>query len=253
MSNSNVSAIDKAIQAALARKKAKENGTEASASTAAPAAKAAAKPQKVAKVAEPKAAKVSEEEKAAKLAKRDAERAQKKAERDAAREKRKEEREEARKARTPHMSKVTKAAEKLPELSEEASKAFNEIVMNFNASQVAALSAHLSHYNRVKATERALDRKLEVGDTVLIVSGDPRFINKVGTVAKVQRIRCYVDVDGFNKPAYLFTSDVELATIEEVAAPEENASSSEEPVEAAASEEAEASSSEEEVAVAVNG
>jgi flagellar biosynthesis GTPase FlhF len=203
----NISAIDKAIQAAQARKAAKSGdntGAPADASATPKAPKAPKEPK------EPKRPRLSDEEKAARQAAKDAERATKKAERDAARAERKSAKDTERK--TPHMSKVEKAFAKLPPLSEAAQVAINDITANFAAGVVSAIAAHLTHFNRVKATERALGQKVSTGDTVRIVSGDSRFVGQTGTVSKSQRIRCYVEVEGAKKPVYLFTSDVELVT-----------------------------------------
>lgn len=210
----NTSAIDKAIAAAKARKamKSGQNPNNTPATPFAPGKPRAAKEPKAPK--EPKQPKVSAEEKAAKVAARDAERAAKKAIRDAARDEKRSAREAARKP--AHMSKVNKAAERLPALDEQAQLLFIEACTSLTAAGISALSAHLTHFNRAKATERALDRKLEEGDVVRIVSGDTRFIGQVGTVTKAQRIRCFVEVESASKPVYLFTSDVEV--IEETAA-----------------------------------
>jgi len=116
------------------------------------------------------------------------------------------------------MKKVTKAAEKLGTLNDAAQLIFSDATSNLAASQVAILALHLQHFNRVKATERALNQKIEAGQTVQIVGGDPRFIGKTGTVTKAQRIRCYVTVEGSSKPIYLFTSDVQPATAAKQAA-----------------------------------
>ena len=86
---------------------------------------------------------------------------------------------------------------------------FNEVTTNFSAEQITALALHLQHFNRVKATERALNQKIEAGMSVRIIGGDPKYIGMTGTVSKAQRIRCYVEVPGIKKPVYLFTSDVE--------------------------------------------
>lgn len=196
----NISAIDKAIQAAQARKAAKAGDT-----VAAPKPAKEPKPPK-----EAKRPRLSDEEKAARAATKDAERAARKAERDLLRTAKKAERDANRAA--PHMSKVDKAAAKLPVLDEQAQLMFNDVTANFDAATVAALAAHLTHFNRVKATERALTQKVAEGDTVKIVSGDPRFVGMTGEVFKAQRIRCYVTVPGANKPVYLFTSDVELVS-----------------------------------------
>lgn len=195
----NVSEIDAAINAMKARKAGK---AAAAAGSDAPAASAPA--------AEPSRPRLTEEEKAARTAARDAERAQRKAAREAARAEKLAAQAAARKP--AHMKKVEKAGERLSELSEPAQLLFNEATANLSSADLAQLAAHILYFNRVNATARALTQKLEEGQTVRIVSGDPRFIGKTGTLAKVQRIRCYVTVEGLNKPVYLFTSDVQLAT-----------------------------------------
>jgi multidrug efflux pump subunit AcrA (membrane-fusion protein) len=199
ISDQTVSNIDAAIAAAKNRKAAKvaAGTTTATTKTATPKEPKEAKP------------KMSDEDKAAKLAAREAERAAKKAERDAARTAKIAERNANR--APAHMKKVAKAAEKLTALGQAAELLFNEATANLPGAELAALATHIQHFNRVKATERALDQSLEVGQEVTIVGGDPRFIGKTGTLAKVQRIRCYVTVEGINKPVYLFTSDVSLS------------------------------------------
>lgn len=199
-----ISAIDQAIANAQARKAAKSSsGDQATGSSEGGEAS--------------KRAKLSDEEKARRQAERDAERAERKAKRDQEREERRAAKESEKKA--PHMSKVVKAAAKLPPMSEAAQNTYNEITANLPAAQVAALAAHLQHFNRVSATERALNQKLEVGATVTIVSGEGRYVGKTGTVVKAQRIRCYVNIPGANnRPIpgskelgiYFFTSDVQL-------------------------------------------
>lgn len=207
ISDQTVSAIDKALQAVKNRKNVK-----AAAGTAEGATAAVATP-KAPKEAKPK---MSDEDKAAKLALRETERAAKKAERDTARAAKIAERNAS---RSPaHMKKVQKAAEKLTALGTAAELIFNEATANLPGAELAALATHIQHFNRVKATERALNQNLEVGQSVNIVGGDPRFIGKSGTLAKVQRIRCYVTVEGLNKPVYLFTSDVALVATESTAA-----------------------------------
>lgn len=148
---------------------------------------------------------LSDEEKASKQAAKEQERAAKKAQRDADRAAKRAEREAG---KSPaHMKKVSAAAAKLTPLSTAAQLLFNEAIANLPSSDLGALANHIAMFNRTKSTERALATKLEVGQQVTIVSGDPRYIGKVGTVHKAQRIRVYVSVDGFKKDAYLFTSD----------------------------------------------
>lgn len=190
----NVSVIDAAINKAKARK-ATKSGDKSEGS-------------KEPKVPGTKRPRLSDEEKASRQANRDAERATKKASRDEARQAKRAMR-DANKA-PAHIAKVAKAFAKLPVLNETAQVAFGDITSNFSRDQVAAIAAHLNHFNRAKATERALSQKLEQGMSVRIVGGDSRFIGKVGTVSKAQRIRCYVEVEGAKKPVYLFTSDVEV-------------------------------------------
>lgn len=195
-----LSDIDKALAAAKARKAAKGNGTTTTTATTTTEASA-----------EPKRPKLSDEEKAARLAQRNAEREERKAKRDAERAQKNAEKLANR--QPAHMKKVQKAAEKLGALGQAAELLFNEATTNLTAAELATLATHIQHFNRVKATERALTQKIEAGATVTIVGGDPRYIGKTGTVAKAQRIRCYVTLEGQTKPIYLFTSDVALAQV----------------------------------------
>lgn len=186
-----LSAIDKALAAAKARKAMKEASAPASSEAPSVPAAVAKTPKKV----------------------DDAARAEAKKLRDAEREARR-----AAKAVAPkgpvHMKKIAKAAAKLPALASEMQRLFDEATTNFSAEQVTALALHLQHFNRTQATERALGQRVEAGSNVRIVGGDPRFIGKLGTVDRAQRIRCYVNVPGFKRPVYLFTSDVELVEIQ---------------------------------------
>lgn len=200
-SKTDVSKIDQAIANARARKAAKDSGGNTNTPAKTPRAEQAD--------AAPKRPRLTDEEKAAKKAKQDAEREERKAAKEAERAQKKADRETNK--RTPHMSKVEKAANRLPTLNTQAQTTFNEITANFSRDQVAALALHLQHFNRVKATERALGQAIEAGMSVTIIGGDSRFIGQTGTVVKAQRIRCYVEVPGAKKPVYLFTSDVEPA------------------------------------------
>lgn len=166
---------------------------------------------------EPKTPRVrlSAEEKEARKVKADEEKAAKKVAREAARAAKKA---AASSGRQPaHMSKVEKAASRLPVLGAKAEEFFNDLVTNLTASDVTALAAHLAHFNRTQATKRALELKVSTGDLVKIVSGDPRFVGQTGTITKAQRIRCYVELEGVKRPVYLFTSDVEVVKAAAVA------------------------------------
>lgn len=202
LTDTDVSAIDQALASAKARKATREGKP-----TATKAAKADASPKRPRLTDEEKQARAD-----AKLATSNA----KKAARDAARAARRSEKSASKQA--PHLKKVLRAGEKLGTLGEAAQILFNDATANLPAAQVSALALQLQHFNRVKATERALAQTIEAGMSVRIVGGDPRFVGTVGTVTKAQRIRCYIAVEGSRKDLYLFTSDVEA-----VAAPSANA------------------------------
>lgn len=139
--------------------------------------------------------------------------------REAEKAKKQAEREAAAAAKRPHMSKVDRAAEDLPILTEAATRILEEATANLDAGQVTALARHLDHFNRVNATAAAAERgDLKPGDRVRIVGG-PNFalIGKEGIVTKAARIRCHVAVDGIAREAYLFTSHVEQVVVEDAA------------------------------------
>jgi len=227
MTETKLSAIEKALAAAKARKAAKEAAglTE---ETPAPKAKKepkpkAEKPAKSPKAAkEPKAKTVDPTKEAAK-AERAAAKAAKMAELEAARAARKVER-EAKKAEreatraaaksspgSAHMKKVEKARAKLPTLSSEAELLYTEIVGNYGSHMVATIAEHLKLHIRMSATKRAAEgAALPVGTTVRIIGGDPKFANKVGTVVKSQKLRSFVKVEGVRKDVYVFTSDLKV-------------------------------------------
>lgn len=214
----NTNAIDAAIAAAKARKAAKNNpeADAPSTETETPARKARIVGPKAEKPAkEPKRPRLSDEEKAAREANKLAERSAKKAAKAASRA----EKAAAKSAnkKPAHMEKVLKAASRLPGMSESAGRFLDEITVNLSAADLTALALHIQHFNRVKATERALSQKVSAGDSVRIVGGDPRFVGMTGTVSKSQRIRCYVELPGMKKPVYLFTSDVEVTAAAVVA------------------------------------
>lgn len=182
--NTKLSAIDKALAAAKARKASKESSSSSDDGEV-----------KVTKSAPDKAEKIAAREaKRAQMAKEREERRAAKAEQNKG---------------PAHMKKIDRAASRLPVLSDSAQLLFNEATTNFSAEQITAISLHLQHFNRVKATERALSQKVEVGQTVRIIGGDPKFVGMTGTVSKAQRIRCYVTVPGTKRDVYCFTSDVE--------------------------------------------
>lgn len=193
--NTKLSAIDKALAAAKARKAAKDGLSTDS----------------TAEVTKAPKVKVDDAARAAARMAKDAERQAKKEQRDAARTAKREARAAEKASRQPaHMKKIERAASKLPGMDAQMQLLFNEATANFGASQITALALHLQHFNRVKATERALSQKLETGMDVRIIGGNPKFVGLTGKTGKIRRIRCFVEVPGQTKPVYLFTSDVEV-------------------------------------------
>jgi len=186
--NTKLSAIDKALAAAKSRKEAKEGPTD---QTAPDGSKM----------------KMDEATRLAAKAAREADRMLRKQQREAAAAEKRAGRETGKPA---HMKKVERAASKLPSMSDQLQLLFNEATTNFSAADITALALHLQHFNRVKATERAVSQKVELGQTVRIIGGDPKFIGLTGHVSLARRIRCFVEIPGFKKPAYCFTSDVEV-------------------------------------------
>lgn len=188
-----LSGIDKALAAARARKAAKESIGDGDSKPARAESKRSVVPKATAKIA--------------KDVDRLERQAQRRIERDARRAAKAAAKADAKK---PHMKKIEKAAGALPKLTAPAELLFNEATANFSAEQITAIALHLQHFNRVKATERALNQKLEVGQQVRIVGGPTKFVGMTGTIDHAQRIRCFVAIPGIKKPVYLFTSDVEL-------------------------------------------
>jgi transcription antitermination factor NusG len=194
--NTKLSAIDKALAAAKARKAARED--------------TGVTPK--ARPSQPKAEKIKVDDAAKAAAKAAKEEARKqrqeqlKQQREARRAAKVAERGEA---KTPHMKKIEKAAAALPVMADTTQMSFNELTTNLSAAQITALALHLQHFNRVKATERALKQELEAGQQVRIIGGPTKHVGKIGTVDRAQRIRCFVNIPGVRKPVYLFTSDVE--------------------------------------------
>lgn len=201
--NVNVSAIDRALAAAKARKALKE-----AVSDAAPMPRKAEKSE-----GKPDAA-----AKAAAKAEKEAQKAAKKAERDAAREARKAAKaaEKSDKSKKPaHMKKVERALSKLPSLNEPTQLIFNEATCNLSAQQLDALAQHILHHNRTMATTNAMKSEmLTIGATVRITGGDPKFVGMVGTVVKSRQLRAKVQVPGVEKLVYIFTGQAEPVAVE---------------------------------------
>ena len=215
-----LTAIEKALAAAKARKAA----LTASGNAAPPAAKPTTetKPPK-AKAAketspEPKAEKTSKRKsatderasaKAAKLAQLELERTARRAAREEKRAARNAEKAAAAASKKPsHMKKVERARSKCPAMGGDAEKLFNEITSNLSAQQIDAIAQHLLVHNRAMATIRATATpRLELGATVRITGGDPRFIGMVGEVVHSHKLRAKVQVPGRDKVVYIYNGE----------------------------------------------
>lgn len=149
-----------------------------------------------------RAAKKTDEEKAAETLAKETKRVAREAER-AANKAAKANREPA------HMAKVNKAAAKLPSLTSEAEAILNEVFNQLDASAITAFIANVQHRLRAAATAASAGVKLEVGQTVRILGGDARYLGQLATVTSAQRIRVVVETEA-GKSVYLLNSDVEL-------------------------------------------
>lgn len=227
--------IDKAINAAKERAAAKKAGT-AGASAAS---------------TEPAKPRLTEAERAAAKEKIEQERNERKA----AKEQERKDAAEARAAAAApaHMKKVEAAAAKLRPMSDRAQLLFNEATTNLEGPDLANFADHVIHFCRAQSTKLALDAggELVVGQTVKVRGGDyPHILGATGTVVKVSRIRCYVNVPGEkNRPVpgggdgfYFYCSDVEAVAAEAELPPVlemSDAAPAAEPVDAAPAEEVE--------------
>lgn len=102
-----------------------------------------------------------------------------------------------------HLAKVEKVAAQLPLLTEEPS-AVLAAAKNLTTADICGVIAHL----QVEVRRRSItavadagargDEKLNEGDRVKILTcqHNPSYIGRTGTVTKVQRVRCYVRLDG---------------------------------------------------------
>ena len=214
-----LSAIDRALAAAKARKAAKEAAGLEPEVTVAPKAKkdpaVKASKIKVEKVVDPalaaaRAAKVVArvEVRGSKLAQLEAARA----ERRAAREVKSLDRAAARAVVIPaHLKKVERAKAKLPQLNEKMQALVDNIVSSFSLHQLDAMAMHMQLHARAEKTLLASKGgALPIGASVTIFGGDPRYIGKVGTVVTSQKLRATVAVEGAKKPVYIYTSEAKV-------------------------------------------
>lgn len=224
--NNKMSAIERALAAAKARKAAKS----AEGTSEGEAAEADAVETPTAKV------KDTDEAKAARKAARDAERAARAeakaaeaAAKDAAKAAKAAEREAAKAAKAAekgnkapaHMKKVEKARAKLPPMGEEMTRLFNEVTSNFPAGSIEVFAQHVLIQARALRTIRACSSpQLPLGAEVRITGGEPKFLGMVGKVVHSQKLRAKVAVEGVKNPVYIYTGEAELVTSQPAAAAE---------------------------------
>jgi len=214
MTTPHLSAIDKALAAAKARKEAKASVTPDTTDEA-PAKAPKAKAPKAPKEPTPKVKKlISAERLAAKELREQARRAVEleRAARKAARADKKAARLAALVERgTPHLKKVNNARAKLPKMNGSVQESYDELVSNFAAGQLEALAAHLALAAREKKTVAAACAvRLPLGATVTVTGGDPRWIGKVGTVVHSQPLRAKVQVPGMERLVYIYNGEASL-------------------------------------------
>lgn len=129
-----------------------------------------------------------------------------------------------------HLSKVEKVASQLPVMTQEAQAIFVGAA-NLSTPDISSLVAHLNIVMRKRSVVAIAQGAARAGETPLLTvgqrvrirsgqGGSARFIGHEGTVTKVQRIRCYVAIDGrtydpkrleSGQTDYFFISDIETA------------------------------------------
>ncbi len=220
MSEVKLSAIDRALAAAKARKAAKE---AAGITDESPTAEA---PPKAVKEPKVKAERPTDEAKTARNAEREARRAAKaakEAEDRAAKDARKAERAAKREAKATakaekkptHMKKVERARSKLRPLSQSAEALFSEVVSNFGVQVIEDIAEHLMVHARAYKTQRATGLEaLPLGATVKITGGDRRYVGMTGKVVHSQRLRAKIEVPGVTKEVYIYNGEAEVIAAE---------------------------------------
>lgn len=199
--------------------KADAQKSKATTKTIAPAVKAAKVVNQKA-LDEAAAAKAAERE--ARKAARDQERAAKKAELEAKRAVKQAERQAIKEAKAAERAskapawqrKIDRLAANLPEATENITS-LAELITSFDDLELTNALAYVEFERRVraiKATAQAKDSvSLNVGDRVFIRNCNARkFIGQEGIVTLVRRVRAFVEVDGFDTKAYVWTTDVDV-------------------------------------------
>lgn len=112
-----------------------------------------------------------------------------------------------------HMKKVERARSKCPALNGPAEALFGEITANLSAQQIDALAQHLLVHNRATATLRAAEAQpLPMDATVRITGGEAKYVGMVGTVVHTNKLRAKVAVEGVRKPVYIYTGQAEIVS-----------------------------------------
>lgn len=199
--------------------KADAQKSKATTKTIAPAVKAAKVVNQKA-LDEAAAAKAAERD--ARKTARDQERASKKAELEAKRAVKQAERQAIKDAKAAERGakapawqrKIDRLAANLPEATENITS-LAELITSFDDLELTNALAYVEYERRVraiKATAQAKDSvALNVGDKVFIRNCNARkFIGQEGIVTLVRRVRAFVEVDGFDTKAYVWTTDVDV-------------------------------------------
>lgn len=215
-SENQMTAIERALAAAKARKAAKGEGSDgqkgAQTHPAAPAARKSAGNKELTDVQRAAAAAQRETERAARAAAKAAAveaAAAAKAAAAAEREAKKAAAAAEKSNKTPaHMKKVERARSKCPPMADATSRIYDDAASSLSALQMEALAAHLVVQARAMRTAAAAATSpIALGTTVSITGGDPKFIGAVGKVVSSNKLRLKVAVDGVKSPVYIYVGE----------------------------------------------
>lgn len=115
--------------------------------------------------------------------------------------------------KVPHMAKLEKVKESLPELNiEEGVVAW--IAANLDQVGLSKIIAHLEWKYKVLSTQASNGVKYEAGQTVKIIAGIPELLGEVAVVVESKRIHAKVIVASTGKEVSCYLSDLEPVEIE---------------------------------------
>lgn len=107
-----------------------------------------------------------------------------------------------------HMKKVDRVRSKLNQLTSDAEQLFSEIVSSFGVTAIEDIAEHLMVHARAYKTVHALTQtQLRLGATVKITGGEKRYLGMTGQVVHSQKLRAKVHVEGVSKPVYIYTGE----------------------------------------------